>query len=130
MEAHRNFIRVNHVVSINAIVGDRMQLFYLIHVEDVCYTLWHVLCLNSDILPFLGCLYAPRIAVHLHSLFFGFDVTDILGSLEGCDGRSVVEVRPISRDFLPLQHGHLDSHEATFPFGIFAPPRLQLHPLQ
>ena len=44
VEAHRTFIRVNHVVSINSIVGDTMQLLYLIHEEDVCYALWHEPC--------------------------------------------------------------------------------------
>ena len=51
----------------------------------------------------------------------GFDVTDVLGSFEGCDVRSVVEVSPITREFLLLQHVYLDSHEATFPHGIFVP---------
>ena len=34
--------------------------------------------------------------------FFGFDVTDILGSFEGCDGGAVIEVRPIARELLSL----------------------------
>ena len=54
-------------------------------------------------------------------LFFGLDVTDILGSFEGCDGRAVVEVSPIARELISLQHGHLDSHEVTFLFCIFVP---------
>ena len=54
-------------------------------------------------------------------LFFGLDVTDVLGSVEGCDGRAVVKVIPIDRKFLSLQHGHLDSYEATLIFCIFAP---------
>ena len=98
MESHRTFIRVNHVVSINAIIGNMMQLLYLIHGEDVCDAHWHVPCLNSSVLPLSVCLYAPIVAVHLHSLFFGLDVTDILGSFEGCYGKSVVEVSPISRE--------------------------------
>ena len=53
--------------------------------------------------------------------FFSLDVTDVLGSFEGCDGRAVVEVSPIAREFLPLQHGYLDPHEATFLFCIFSP---------
>ena len=121
MEAHRTFIRVNHVVSINAIVGDTMKFLYLIHGEYVCYALWNLPCLNLPVLPFSVCIYAPNIAVHLHSLFFGLDVTDILGSFEGCDGRAVIELNPIAREFLYLQHGHLDSHEATFLFFIFVP---------
>ena len=102
VEAHRTFICVNHVLSINAIVGDKMQLLYLIHREDVCYALWPVPCLNSSVLPFSVCLYAPSVAVHLHFIFLGLDVTDILGSFEGCDGRAVVEVRPIAREFFSL----------------------------
>ena len=54
-------------------------------------------------------------------LFLGLDVTDILGSFEGCDGGEVFEVSPIAREFLSLQHGHLDSHEATFLFFFFVP---------
>ena len=42
VEADRTSIRVNHVLSINAIVGDTIQLLYIIHGEDVCYALWHV----------------------------------------------------------------------------------------
>ena len=53
--------------------------------------------------------------------FFGLDVTDILSSFEGCDSGAVVEVSPIAREFLSLQHGHLDSHEATSLFFIFVP---------
>ena len=108
VESHRTLIRMNNVVSINAIVGNTMQLLYLIHGENVCGALWHVLCLNSSVLPLLVCIYAPSVAVHLHSLFFGLDGTDVLGSFEGCDGRAVVQVSLITREFLPLQHGHLD----------------------
>ena len=121
MESYRTFIYVNHVVSINDIVSDTMQLLYLIHGEYVCYALWHVLCLNLSVLPFSVCFYAPSVAVHLHSFFFGLDIADILGSFEGCDGGAVVEVSPIAREFLYLQHSHLDSHEATFLFFIFVP---------
>ena len=46
---------------------------------------------------------------------------DILGSFEGCDDGSVVEVSHIAREFLSLQHGHLDSHESNFLFFIFVP---------
>ena len=53
--------------------------------------------------------------------FFGLDVTDMLGSFEGCDGGAVIEVSPIARELLSLQHGHLDSHEATLLFFIFVP---------
>ena len=70
VEAHRTFIRVNHVLSINAIVVDTIQLLYLIHGEDFCCSLWYVPCLNSSVLSFSVCLYAPSVAVHLHSLFF------------------------------------------------------------
>ena len=52
-------------------------------------------------------------------LFLGLDVTDIFVSFEGCDDREVVEVSPIAREFLSLQHFHLDSYEATFLFFIF-----------
>ena len=121
MESHSTLIRVNHVVSINAIVGDKMQLLYIIHGEDVCYSLWHVPCLNLSVLPLSVFLYTHRVAVHLNSFFLVLDVTDVLGSFEGCDGRSVVEVSTIAREFLPLQHGNLDSHEATFLFCIFIP---------
>ena len=121
VESHRTLICVKHVVSINAIVGNKIQLLYLIHGEDVCDALWNVPCLNSSILPLPVCLYAPSVVVHLHSLFLGLDVMDVLGSFEGCNGRSVVEVSPIAREFLHLQHGHLDSYEATFLFCIFAP---------
>ena len=31
LELHRTLIRVNHVVSTNAIIGDMMQILYLIH---------------------------------------------------------------------------------------------------
>ena len=130
VESHRTFICVNHLVSINAIVGDTMHLFYIIHREDVCYALWHVPCLNSSVLPFLVCLYAPSVAVHLYSLFLGLDVTDILGSFEGCDGGAVIEISPIAREFLSLYHGHLDSHEATFIFFYLCSLRRQLHPIQ
>ena len=98
-----------------------MQLFYLIHGEDVGDALWHVPRLNSSVLHLPVCLYTPSVAVHLHSFFFGLDVTDVLGSFEGCDVRAVVEVSPIARELFPLQHCHLDSHEATFPLGIFVP---------
>ena len=98
-----------------------MQLLYLIHGEDVCYALWNVSCLNSSVLPFSVCFYAPSVAVHMHSLVFGLDLTDIIGSFEGCDGGAVIEVCPIAREFLSLQHGHLDSHEATSLFFIFVP---------
>ena len=54
-------------------------------------------------------------------LFLGFDVTDVLGSFEGCYGRAFVNVSPIARELLLLQHGRLDSHEATFPLCIFPP---------
>ena len=104
-----------------AVVGNTMQLLYLIHGEDVYDALWHVPCLNSSVLPLPVCLYAPSVAIHLYSLFFGLDVTDLLGSVEGCDGRAVVKVSPIARQFFPLQHGHLDSHESTFLFCIFFP---------
>ena len=110
---------MNHVVSINAILSDTMQFLYLIHREYVFYALWHVPCLNSSVIPFSVCFYAPSVAVHLHSLFFGLDVTDILGSFEDCDSGAVIEVSPIAREFLSLEHGHLDSHEATFLFVIF-----------
>ena len=69
MEAHMNLIRVNYVVSIDAIVGNTMQLLYIIHGEDVCDALWHVPHLNLSILPLPVCLYSPSVAVHLHSLF-------------------------------------------------------------
>ena len=72
-------------------------------------------------IPFLFCLYAPSVAVHLHSFFLGLDVADVLVSFEGCDGRAVIEVILIARDLFPLQHGHLNSHEATFLFCIFVP---------
>ena len=36
VEAHSTLIRMNHVISINDIVGDMIQLLYLIHVEDFC----------------------------------------------------------------------------------------------
>ena len=54
-------------------------------------------------------------------LFFGLDVTDILGSFEGCDCRAVVEVSPIARELLSLQNGHLYYHESTFLFCILVP---------
>ena len=53
--------------------------------------------------------------------FFRLDVIDTLGSFEGCNGRAVVKVRPIARELLYLQHGHLDSHDGTFLFCIFVP---------
>ena len=34
--------------------------------------------------------------------FFGLDVTDILGSFEGCDGGAVIKVSPIARELLSL----------------------------
>ena len=71
--------------------------------------------------PFWVVFMLPELQFTCIPFFFGFDVTDILGSFEGCDGRSVVKVRPISREFLSLQYGHLDSHETTFLFYIFAP---------
>ena len=93
---------MNHVVSINAIIIDTMQFLYLIHREDVCYTLLHVPCLKLYVLYFSVCFYAPSFAVHLHSLFFGLDVTVILVSFEGCDGGAVIEVSPIARELLSL----------------------------
>ena len=54
VESHRTLICVKHVVSINAIVGDTMQLLYLIHGEDIFYALCRVTCLNSSVLPLLG----------------------------------------------------------------------------
>ena len=71
--------------------------------------------------PLTVCIYTPSVGVHLHYVFLGLDVTDVLGSFEGCDGREVVKVSPIAREFLPLQNGHLDSHEATFTLGISVP---------
>ena len=53
--------------------------------------------------------------------FFGLDVTYIFGSFEVCDGRAVVEVIPIAREYRSLQHGHLDSYESTSLFCIFVP---------
>ena len=121
VEAHRTFICVNHVVSINAVVGDKMQLLYLIHGEYFGNAFWHVSCLNSSVLLLPVCLYTPSVTVHLHNFFLGLDFTNVLGIFEGCDSISVVKVSPIAREFFPLHHGHLDSHEATFPLGIFVP---------
>ena len=52
--------------------------------------------------PFWFVFSAPSAAAHLHSLFFGLDLTDILGSFEGCDGGAVIKVSPIAREFLFL----------------------------
>ena len=71
--------------------------------------------------PFWFVFMLPALQFTCIPVFWGLGVTDILGSFEGCDGRAVVEVSPIARELLYLQHGHLDFHEATFIFFIFVP---------